>query len=162
MNATFRKSSFLSVLILIFLTGCLGAYQPAVNAAPQILSGDVQAVGPGTAKMIVEQALKSAPGSSIWFQGGNYIFASPIGSNYGWVILNAEGSAPIDVCSGNISSCATFQGLVSFLIKQGWTQLATLPEYTVTTLIEYAGALTTLAIIPGVAPYNPVPTGIVQ
>lgn len=162
MKATFLKSNILSVIILsLMLTGCMGSYAPGMSSAPAILSGDVLGTGPGTAKWIVEQALASKAGTEIWYQGTNYLFSAPVGQNIGFTLLDTAGEQPINICSGNISSCQTFKGLVTELIGLGWRQLAVLPEYTITVIQEYAGALTTPVIIV-TSPYSPIATGIVQ
>jgi hypothetical protein len=159
MKSTFARSSFLSFLILIFLTSC-AAYQPAVSAAPAIINGDVQAVGPGAAKFIVDSALNAAPGSSIWFYGNSYLFTAPVAENMGFVALDAAGEAPIDICGGNIANCKTVTGLLAYLARLGWRQLATLPEYVVTLSDDLSTVMVTPVFIPMVSPYSPFETSV--
>lgn len=162
MKPTFLQSNILSILILSLLMSGCAAYAPAVQSAPQILSGDVQAVQGGTARWIVEQALAGKAGTSVWFQGTNYLFSAPVGPNIGFVALDTSGSAPINICSGNISSCSTFTGLISYLAKLGWRKLATLPEYVVQYSVEFAGSLTTLMVVPYAPGLGPDYGGIQQ
>lgn len=161
MNATFLKSNILSVLILsLMLSGCM-AYQPAINSVPPILNGDVLGTNGGTAKFIVDQALNDVSGSSVWFHGDNYLFVAPVADNVGFVALNAGGKGPIDICSGNVASCQTVTGLLSYLASLGWRRLAVLPEYTVTLMQDMAGSLVTPVIMLP-SPYSPFGEGIKQ
>lgn len=166
MYPTFLKSNILSILILslilsLLMSGC-AAYAPAVQSVPQIMNGDVMGVQGGTARWIVEQALAGKAGAEVWFNGENYLFGAPIGPNYGFVQLNTQGTDPINICGGNIASCATWKGLVAYLAERGWHKLASLPADIVTYSMQFAGSLTTLMVVPYAPGLGPDYGGIAQ